>query len=804
MKNTNDEMMTFLEEKEEQLEIFLAKKGRQAGTAAVKAFKRIRSRFSRERLVRLIHTAAEKNYIGKIRRRAGARAAALIKNPNDLTAVCTVAVLAVLSAAVIFHSPRELSEKENRELAGMPQITMESLLDGSFMDSFEVYASDQFRWRDGAVALKADAERLMGKKGSNGVHFGDDSLLISRPPGFNQEIVDSNIDAVKRIENMGGYKMTVAVVPTAFEVMQDRLPSFAYDKRIYNVTNELWKQFDAQSGVDVCDPTAVLKEHNDEYIYYRTDHHQTALGSYYLYTALAPYLGYEPYPLEAYNVIPLAKDFYGTTWSKASLTFQKPDEIDAYYLAQRDIVANVSYPAENKKGLSMYSMGKLKTKDKYSVYLDGNHGLTVVNTNAGTGKSIALLKDSYAHSLAPFLANHFDSIHLIDMRYYSDDLVRYLGENGVTDVLVLYNAENFCEDTNLTKAAELAESTDYYNLPPYGWLDWQPPVDESYFNDAVFFGDSLTYGHSYYSKLPVQFVCKSSMSSWTVDEFTGADGRSLMQTLLDLTDVNKYYLMLGVNELAFQKLEDYENNFRNIINRIREVNPTALIYLQSVLPIESKAEGILTNAKIQRGNEVLCSLAQEMGCYYLDIYNYLIDGTGYLPAGSASDGIHFGQTQNELWDSYLINHAVVDKKPKNVQIKEFRLYTGGGAANVDAFANEMLAGVGFTDTLSAASETVSGRLFGLEENSLLQGCVYASGGSTAEEFALFEAATPEEAQAVAQKLAAQVEGRKPDFETYKPEEMPKLNNPVIVVNGNVAMLCVTDNADAARAIMEKY
>ncbi|MGM9937044.1 MAG: DHHW family protein, partial [Candidatus Ornithomonoglobus sp.] len=579
---------------------------------------------------------------------------------------------------------------------------------------------------------------------------------------------------------------------------------FTYDKRIFDVTNELWKQFDAESGVDVCDPTAILKEHKDEYIYYRTDHHQTALGSYYLYTALAPYLEYEPYPLDAFNVIPLTEDFYGTSWSKASLTFQQPDEIDAYYLRQRDIVANVSYPLENKPGLSMYSMDKLKTKDKYSVYLDGNHGLTVINTNAGTGKSVAVLKDSYAHSLAPFLANNFDSIHLIDMRYYSGDLIRYLGENGVTDVLVLYNAENFCEDTNLTKAAELAEATDYYELPPFGWLDWQDPVDESYFNDAVFFGDSLTYGHSYYSKLPAQFVCKSSMSTWTVDEFTGSDGRSLMQTLLDLTDVNKYYLMLGVNELAFQQMDTYADNFRSIINRIREVNPTALIYLQSVLPIESKAEGILTNAKIQQGNAVLCALAEEMGCYYLDIYDYLIDGTGYLPAGSASDGIHFGQTQNELWDSYLMYHAVVDKKPKNVQVKTFHLYTGGGTVNVDAFANEMLAGVGFTDTLSAASETVSGRLFGLEENSLLCGCVYASGGSTAEEFALFEAASPEAAQTVAEKLAAQVEGRKPDFESYKPEEMPKLNNPVIVVNGNVAMLCVTDNADAARAIMEKY
>ncbi|MGN0163497.1 MAG: DHHW family protein [Candidatus Ornithomonoglobus sp.] len=804
MKYTNDEKLSFLEEKEEKLDEFLEEKRKQLGTAASKAFKRMQKKLSRERLTDLMYNLIEEDYIGDIGRRIKSRITALISDADNVIAVCTVIALAATAAAVIFHSPRSISEKENRELAQFPEVSWTTILDGSFMDSFETYVSDQFRWRDSAVSLKADSERMMGKKGSNGVHFGKDSCLIARPSGFNQEIVDSNIEAIKRIENMGGYKMTVAVVPTAFEVQQDKLPAFTYDKRIFDVTNELWKQFDAESGVDVCDPTAILKEHKDEYIYYRTDHHQTALGSYYLYTALAPYLEYEPYPLDAFNVIPLSKDFYGTSWSKASLTFQKPDEIDAYYLNQRDIVANVSYPLENKEWQSLYAMDNLKTKDKYAVYIDGNHGLTVINTNAGTGKSIAVLKDSYAHSLAPFLANNFDSIHLIDMRYYSGDLIRYLGENGVTDMLILYNAETFCEDTNLTTAAELAEATDYYELPPCGWLDWQDPVDASYFNDAVFFGDSLTYGHSYYSTLPAQFVCKSSMSTWTVDEFTGADGRSLMQTLLDLTDVNKYYLMLGVNELAFQQPDTYADNFRSIINRIREVNPTALIYLQSVLPIESKAEGILTNAKIRQGNEILCSLAEEMGCYYLDIYNYLLDGTGYLPAGSASDGIHFGASQNELWDSYLIYHAVVDKRPKNAQVKTFTLYTGGGAADVEAFANEMLAGVGFTDTLSPASETVSGRLFGLEENSLLQGCVYASGGSTAEEFALFEAASPEAAQEVAQKLAAQVEDRKPDFESYKPEEMPKLNNPVIVVNGNVAMLCVTDNADAARAIMEKY
>ncbi len=726
-----------------------------------------------------------------------------MKTLDKILAFVTLVGLIAFSAVNIFHTPATFSEKENRTLAEKPEMTFSSLIDGTYMDEFDTYAADSFIVRDAVVSLKSDSERILGKKGTNGVHFAKGGALIARPDKHDTEIVDQNIEAISMLNEIGLYNVTLAVVPTAFEIEKDTLPAYSYDSRIADAMSYI-DESAAEAELTVCDPTAMLEAHSNEYIYYRTDHHQTALGSYYVYAALGEYLDYEPYSLNEFDREILSDDFYGTTWSKASTHFVKADTIEKFTIPEIGD-SELDFPLEDLSYDSMYALDHLNTKDKYSVYLDGNHGLSVLKTNAETGKKLAVIKDSYAHSIAPFLANHYDEVHLIDMRYYSEDVIRYLGENEITDVLVLYNAENFQEDANLVKVGEFAQTTDYFEPPAFGFLPTTDRVEDDYFTDAAIFGDSLVAGYSYSATIPAQFVCRASVNTRTVlTETLKQSGKTVMQSLLDLEGVNKYYMMLGINEVSYYPADQYKEDYRHLISLLREKNPDCMIYIMSVLPIEkSVEERKITKAKIDTYNEVLVALAEEEGCYYLNVNGWLAEEDGYLRDGAASDGIHIGSKDHAKWEEYLRTHAVQDRRPKK-KTKTVNLYAGGGSINMDALASEMLDGVPFAEAMTKVTDSVAMRMFELEEGEALSGVVYTSSGAVADEFAAFEAATPEEAEKLAEKLRARVELRKQDFDGYKPEEMPKLEDPVIIVDGCLVGMCTSSDNGAAETVFSHY
>ena len=105
----------------------------------------------------------------------------------------------------------------------------------------------------------------------------------------------------------------------------------------------------------------------------------------------------------------------------------------------------------------LYQYGALKTKDQYSVFLDGNHGLTrirnLTEANAGErkGKKLLIVKDSYAHSFAPFAVNHFEETLMVDLRYFNLDVEAFAREESVTDILVLYRIPGFAVEKTVSK-----------------------------------------------------------------------------------------------------------------------------------------------------------------------------------------------------------------------------------------------------------------------------------------------------------------------------------------------------------------
>ena len=96
-------------------------------------------------------------------------------------------------------------------------------------------------------------------------------------------------------------------------------------------------------------------------------------------------------------------------------------------------------------------LSALEKKDQYTVFLDGNHARVDIETDAGTGKTLVVLQDSFAHALVPFLANHYDTIVVLDLRYYNLPVSDVLAEHPGADILLTYNLSWLAQDANLFK-----------------------------------------------------------------------------------------------------------------------------------------------------------------------------------------------------------------------------------------------------------------------------------------------------------------------------------------------------------------
>jgi len=346
---------------------------------------------------------------------------------------------------------REFSQIENRQLQQLPAPTIRTVLSGGFMAEFEKYVTDQFYARDAWVAAKAWSERILGKQENNSVYFCADDILISQFKEPDAALVEKNLGYVEQFAQRAGIPVYVSLIPGAVSIWADKLPAGAPNADQKAILDQ------AQSALPSahwCDTYDVMWAHRTEPIYYRTDHHWTSLGAYYGYTALAQGMGLTPVPLETY--LPthetVSEDFYGTIYSSSGVRWVKPDVIETYVPADGITVTSYTYdrsgqPVEEDRPL--YDKSYLEVKDKYSMFLGGNQSLAVVRTPNASAPKIAIIRDSYADSLVPFLTPHFSEIHLIDLRYYKLSVVDYLAQNGIDSALVLYSAANFTSDQNL-------------------------------------------------------------------------------------------------------------------------------------------------------------------------------------------------------------------------------------------------------------------------------------------------------------------------------------------------------------------
>ena len=209
-------------------------------------------------------------------------------------------------------------------------------------------------------------------------------------------------------------------------------------------------------------------------------------------------------------------------------------------------------------------------------------------------------------------------------------------------------------------------------IKDYTWGDVVPecePVEDDFFSDTAFIGNSLAQGFMLYSgmKTPDYFATQSiTVSSIFYEKVINAGGGYYI-TILDALarkDHRKIYIMLGLNEVNWTE-ENFTLKYGRLIDKIREIQPNATIYLQSITPVTAERSGrgdSFNNKRINRYNELIQALAAEKKVHYLYVYSAIADENGDLPAGASFDGIHPYTKYYKAWRDYLKCHVVLEEK----------------------------------------------------------------------------------------------------------------------------------------------
>ena len=189
-------------------------------------------------------------------------------------------------------------------------------------------------------------------------------------------------------------------------------------------------------------------------------------------------------------------------------------------------------------------------------------------------------------------------------------------------------------------------------------------VDDSYFADAVFVGDSRTEGLKMYSGLDSsQFFSSVGMDVDKVftDQVVSLNGQLLtVAQALEQASYSKVYIMLGMNELGWVYESVFADNYARIIDTIRESHPDATIYVQSILPVSQWKDGsndIYTNANVVRLQKALVAMCEEKGVNYVNVAEGIQDEQGYLPSEATQDGVHLTPEYCQRWMDYLKTHT---------------------------------------------------------------------------------------------------------------------------------------------------
>ena len=357
----------------------------------------------------------------------------------------------------LLTADKSFSESENRVLASVPKLTVSTIANGSFMKDFETYLTDQFPFRDAIISAKTFADRVLGKNEENGVYIGKEGYLFDSQTPYNSAKVKEIGKAVTKFSNEHSKLKTAFILsPNSSYIYSDYLPDYldmpsqkkqiADVKKQINAENIFWP-----SATEIFEKNAQKTQ-----LYYKTDHHWTTRSAYLLFKEICIEWRFEN-SKEAidskFSFYEVSTTFEGTL-SSTSGVHDTTDRIEICVPEKSEGTYVAHFESSGDKTASVFFGDKLKAKNQYEIFLGGNYDKVIISTISQSGRSLLLIKDSYANCMIPMLTPYFSKIVVIDPRYLTDSLDSIIKENEFTHMLYVYNLNTFLEDSSLVNCLE--------------------------------------------------------------------------------------------------------------------------------------------------------------------------------------------------------------------------------------------------------------------------------------------------------------------------------------------------------------
>ena len=407
-------------------------------------------------------------------------------------------IVSLMILGLIIPLRPDYSDTEKRELAKFPAFSVSGLLDGSYFTDIQTWYTDTYPLREPLIAGGNTIKRLYGLH-DNEIH-GDVAkeadeipdedtgeaeiieapIIEEIPEEEEQEVSDeteepeAGADGTVHVEpeaagtvyiaNKSGYEMyyfakenadyyasminTVRsklssdvtvydlLVPTSFGIMlDDEIQNSLGGSNQKQAMDYIYGKLN--SDVKQVNCFDILRRHNGEYIYFRTDHHWTALGAYYAYFQFCKEKGIKPHDITEYET----KDyegFLGTFYaaSNKSKELSDPDTLKVYIPMGTNTMHHISAEGEELDWPIVCDVNNYSAGNKYSCFINGDNPYSEIhNPEIHDGSSCVVIKESFGNAFVPFLVDNYEYVYVIDHRYYKGSVSSLIEEKGIKDVI---------------------------------------------------------------------------------------------------------------------------------------------------------------------------------------------------------------------------------------------------------------------------------------------------------------------------------------------------------------------------------
>ena len=409
---------------------------------------------------------------------------------------------------IMFFFRPDTSEVEKRKLAEFPKPTLSSFLNGEYFYDLSLWYSDTYPMRDGLIAADQKIERLYGitpstmlvgsRKISDDIPDIDEAQensgneqpqeveQISAPDSRAMESeIQKQIQQNLYVKDGAAYSLyyydqtaadiyTSALSKAAGELegktnvysilVPNNSGAMLSDRELEALGGADQEQaidyyYSLSEGVKTVDTIKTLREHNDEYLYFRTDHHWTQLAAYYVYQNFCEEKGIRPNELSDFQKMTFSP-FLGTFYQELQNEDMaaNPDFVDAYIpMATNDM----TYWETDGSQVNWHVIQDVTGWNKnslYSCFIGGDKPLVQINNpNLSDGSSCVVVKESYGNSFVPFLVDHYQTVYVIDFRYTKNNVMDFVQEHNVQDLIIINNISIIASENVATTIAGLLE-----------------------------------------------------------------------------------------------------------------------------------------------------------------------------------------------------------------------------------------------------------------------------------------------------------------------------------------------------------